>query len=448
MTARILFVGDIHLGRRPARLAHALEGSDLGEEDLSPLAAWLATVQWAVEEQVDAVVLAGDVVDCVEDRFEAATALEQGLKLLSQAAIPCLAVVGNHDFEALPRTARMMDGFRLIGADGRWEKVTLHARDGSRFHLLGWSFTTAHHEENPLHDLPRSLLEGDPAPALGVLHCQVGARTGRYAPVGRGDFERGAAALADAWFLGHVHKPDPLDGQRPVGYLGSLCGLDPTEVGAHGPWLVTTAGKGEVNARQIALAPLRWETRDLSIDGCAANSEDDAADHLFQAIAALQELLVAQLEENDAHPAALALRISVTGRANSPHIWHQAIETANLDRNRLPRGKRGASFCYVDRLEDAVKGSFDLEQLSLSQDPIGLLAQRILDLEGQTKAGEELIQRASERLSATADRKEWADLPAEATNAGDFRAIILRAAYGSLETLLAQDQQQGQELRP
>ena len=69
VSGEILLVGDIHLGRRPQRLARA----ELDDRALSPAVAWERTVDLALRSPgaVQAVVLAGDVVDQEKDRFEA-----------------------------------------------------------------------------------------------------------------------------------------------------------------------------------------------------------------------------------------------------------------------------------------------------------------------------------------------------------------------------------------
>ena len=70
---RILAVGDIHLGRTPSRLP-----PDLSARELGPSEAWRRTVEAALEEEVAAVLLAGDVVDRDDDFFEAYRVLEGG----------------------------------------------------------------------------------------------------------------------------------------------------------------------------------------------------------------------------------------------------------------------------------------------------------------------------------------------------------------------------------
>ena len=109
---RLLFVGDIHLGRRPSRIPEDIVDYGVNLADLTPIAAWNRAVNWAINNDIDAVVLAGYVVEGIEDRFEAYGHLERGVRKLSEKKIKTLAVAGNHDVQALPRLADQIDQFK------------------------------------------------------------------------------------------------------------------------------------------------------------------------------------------------------------------------------------------------------------------------------------------------------------------------------------------------
>src|SRR5262245_1795132 len=126
MEAKLLCIGDMHLGRRPARLPADLE---VDASELGPAAAWKRCTAFAIAERVDAVLLAGDVVESANRFFEAFGVLERGVRELEAAGIRTIGVAGNHDVEVLPRLADEIAGFHLLGRGGRWESVEV-ARDG------------------------------------------------------------------------------------------------------------------------------------------------------------------------------------------------------------------------------------------------------------------------------------------------------------------------------
>jgi DNA repair exonuclease SbcCD nuclease subunit len=263
----LLCVGDVHLGRRPGRVPTDLEGIE--PRQLTPRAAFEAVVEEALAREVRAVLFAGDVVDAEDHFLEAYSVLEDGVRRLAQAGIEAIAVAGNHDVRALPRLADEVDGFRLLGRGGRWEQHLLRDNSGEPLaRLVGWSFPRARVIDSPLEGLPAlSLEQRTDVPTLALLHCDLDQHGGAYAPVMRRDLE--AVEAVDAWLLGHIHAPshEALASPRPIGYLGSLCGLDPSETGVHGPWRLTVEGGRAFELEQLPLAPLAWAAVDVQVDG-------------------------------------------------------------------------------------------------------------------------------------------------------------------------------------
>ncbi len=80
-SVRILFVGDMHLGTRPARVPAGLPEADA----MGPGGAWDRTVRAALDHGVRAVALAGDVVNRRNELFEARRPLDRGLGRLADA---------------------------------------------------------------------------------------------------------------------------------------------------------------------------------------------------------------------------------------------------------------------------------------------------------------------------------------------------------------------------
>ena len=191
---KILAVGDMHLGRTPSRLPPQLHARELG-----PAEAWRRTVTAALDHGVKAVLLAGDVVDRDDDFFEAYKALENGVRRLSDAGIDVIGVAGNHDVKVLPRLARHIPQFRLLGEGGTWESCRIE-QGADAVTLWGWSFPQARVLTSPLEG---SSLNPAPGINLGLLHCDRDAGADSpYAPITRQELER---AGLDGWLLGHIH---------------------------------------------------------------------------------------------------------------------------------------------------------------------------------------------------------------------------------------------------
>src|SRR5690606_11412434 len=131
----------------------------------------------------------------------------------------------------------------------------------------------------------------------------------RYAPVTSAELGR---APVDAWLLGHVHRPDfaaagAAGGPAWAGYLGSLTANDPGEAGARGAWLLELA-PGRLEARHVALAPLRWQMLEVDVNGL------ESAELLPGLIVDELRALRARLHAEGASPAAVGCRLTLVGR--------------------------------------------------------------------------------------------------------------------------------------
>ena len=408
----------MHLGRTPSRLP-----PDLSARELGPAEAWGRTVATAIDEGVAAVLLAGDLVDRDDDFFEAYRELEAGVRRLADTGIEVIGVAGNHDLKVLPRLVEHIPDFRMLGAGGSWES---HAIEGSEaVTVWGWSFPAAGAAGNPLQDWA---FEPGTGINLGLLHCDRDAGAdSRYAPVASAELRH---AGLDGWLLGHIHKPDKLTAPSPSGYLGSLTGLDRGEPGPRGPWLITVAGGRLTEVEHLQLAPLRWETLDVDLDGIGEPAE--ARDRLLAAVRALD----ARLATLPLPPAAAGLSVRFTGRTG---LGDAAVkEIAEEDRNHLYSGSAGTRYFIPTPPLADTRPEVDLEELAQRRDPVGLLAQRLLWLD--RPAGDpdrdRLLAEARRRLRNQAARSAWRGLAGEGDPDPD--RWLRQAGFRALDRLLAQ----------
>jgi DNA repair protein SbcD/Mre11 len=247
---RIIACSDIHIGRIPAVPSQA---------GLFGKSSWNALVQKAIDLQVDALVLAGDVVERDNAWFEAYGALTKGLERLQEEGIAVFGVAGNHDSQVFARLAKHNQAIHLLGLNGRWEHVDYQ---GVRF--LGWSFPDVHHPKDPLADFPAEYTHHD-GPKLGILHCDLDASgtSSQYAPTRSHSLENSGIPL---WVLGHIHAGG-LKAQGHALYCGSPYALDAAETGPHGIWLLENqAGNQWKTPEFIQLSPWRFESCIVELD--------------------------------------------------------------------------------------------------------------------------------------------------------------------------------------
>lgn len=360
----LLYTGDLHLGRHPSRIPNDL---DTGTE-LSPKDVLRSTTQEAIDRDVDAVVIAGDIVDQENSYFEAYGAFEDGVAQLDEHGIPTVVIAGNHDYEALPEMADNLDfeTLHFLGRGEEWERWTLE-RDGEPVaHFDGWSFATEHVYESPLETYDQPATEN--APQIGVLHTDLDSRGSRYAPVLSSELRDTAA---DAWLLGHIHTPGIRIESNPLTlYSGSLQPLDPGEQRAHGPWRVTVSDTGNVNAEQLPLASLRYDQVTVGVSEAATPQEATAriSDAIKEHVRS--ELNMRSLELT-------LVRVRLTGRTEA----HAELLEQHQSMERDLGFREGSVSVRIESIEVDTRPAIDLEELAEGENAAAYLAGFLLELE-------------------------------------------------------------------
>ena len=354
--ASILAIGDVHLGTTCSGIPDGMSSSGIDPAELTPASALERSVDFAIEQHVDAVLFAGDVVESTNARFEAMLPLEANVRRLLEKGIEVIAVAGNHDVDALPRLAALIDGFTLLGVDGRWEARTISKNQTPVAQVIGWSFGERFVRQSPVAQLLAQPLAApsSPIPRIGLLHADLDASGGHYAPIRQHELDDTGY---DAWLLGHIHKPSlespsKSAGSRMSGYLGSVVGLDPSEMGAHGPWLLKVSKDGDI------LTWNRFPSR-LS-DGNTCRVPVDGIEHvedLPDKLLVEAERRVRQLHEAGAFPRALGLRVRLTGTSTR----HQEIRqwVAVGDWNAMLRVVDGTAV-FFNKIVDSMALPLDL----------------------------------------------------------------------------------------
>ena len=435
--ASILAIGDVHLGTACSGVPGAISVWGVDPAELTPAAALRLSVDFAIQQQLDAVLFAGDLVENTNARLEAMLPLEENVGRLLDAGIEVIAVAGNQDVGVLPRLAALIGGFTLLGAGGEWEARTI-SKDGSPVaQVIGWSFGDSYVRESPVAQLLRRPLQAPSplVPRIGLLHADLDASGGHHAPVTQAELD---GTGYDAWLLGHIHKPSleglsMSTGTRPCGYLGSLVGLDPSETGPHGPWLLRVSSDGDLDVRQVPLAPLRWEQVPVSVEGL--EHVENVPDRLLNEA----ERLVRQLGEQGPLPRALGLRVRLTGTSGCHAEILRWI--AGGEWSSMARVVDGTAV-FFNKVVDSMELPLDLAEIALGDDPAALMAQRLLMLRDDDDRSRTLLDKARAALSETAREDVW--LPVEDhRNATDplsdeaLRDLLFRSGKAALHAILA-----------
>lgn len=198
-------------------------------------------VQFAIDEDVCAILIAGDLYDGNERSAKTAAFLVQEMDRLRDASIAVYYIKGNHDAEN-PVTGEIALPSNVHVFDGRGSKNLL---PGTDVWIHGVSFRGKHSAESLL---PKFEPPVAGAINIGMLHTSLTGAAGHdpYAPCAVSDLQ---AAGFDYWALGHVHK---------------------RQVHSTAPWIVMP---GIPQGRDIGEAGPKSATL-LKIDGAKIDIED------------------------------------------------------------------------------------------------------------------------------------------------------------------------------
>ena len=411
----LLCIGDLHLGRQCGRLPEAYR-------HLGPEQAWARCVDEAVRRRVQGVLLAGDVVDHRNRFRETLAPLEHGVSRLSEAGIPCFTVAGNHDAEVLPRLASAVPGLRVLGTGGRWESMTIDGC-GRRVRVLGWSDPgTSGAPRETWRSLKVTRREDEDA-VIGLLHAEAPEPPPELA----------LASDVDAWLLGHIHKPTRglAEAQRPIGFLGSAVGLDPSETGWRGAWMLRVEGGRRVRLERLPVSPVRWEVVRAELP-----EDVEAGTPVFvqacRAIDAHHDAIEAELSGVQV----VAVRLVVSGA-----VRHRAAVGAYVRGKELLEvaSSRAGVRWVVHDVVDATRARVDLNSLSRSPDPLGVLARDLLVLgAGPSESRAALMRGAREALEARDAAGAWGAAGMSGVSDEEVARWLEQSGFAAIEAMLAQ----------
>jgi len=276
-------------------------------------------VDTALNEKVDAVLLAGDLFDDSRLSFETELFLLEQLHRLDQTNTPVVYATGNHDPGHEGHRSRKLEwpSNVTVAQDSGPVNISI-TRDGEN---LGTVTAVGHGSSTETDDLSEFLEPPNSQfPSVAVLHTQVLDSPGsgsheRYAP---SHLDHLKNAGFDYWALGHVHKHSCLCENPGIYYPGNLQGRNHKEIGAKG-FLIVDMSRGASPIVEFKdIAPVRWE--DLEIRNPTNAS---TLDTLVQNISSKWNMIS---ENNEASEWMVRVRIS-----GATSLWQELLVEENQE---------------------------------------------------------------------------------------------------------------------
>lgn len=263
MSQKIKFIhtADIHLGRPLSYGGNPAQ--DLFEIfDKAGENAFLRLVEEAVKNEVDFIVIAGDLYDREARSVKSSRFFLEQSKKLGEEGIKLYIISGNHDpLGKVKEPFELPDNVNYFSS----EDVETHIfkKNGSRAaRIIGQSYRDKF--EN------RSMYSFYTAPDdsifnLGIIHTGLDKESNRYVPVSKSELM--SKNEIHYWALGHIHQHQLINESNPViNYPGTIQGRDINETGIKGCSLIEVDQNLNIEREFIALSPVVFENIEIELD--------------------------------------------------------------------------------------------------------------------------------------------------------------------------------------
>jgi DNA repair exonuclease SbcCD nuclease subunit len=340
--------------------------------------AFVRIVDLCLHEQVDALLLAGDLYDGEQTSMKTARFLAEQVRRLHTAGVRVFIIRGNHDAISqitkelsLPETVKTFTG--------RAEAISIErARGDFPVVVHGLSFAEPHAPESlvPKYKPP---IEG--AVNIGIMHTSLTGSSGHnpYAPCTLADLQ---GTGFHYWALGHIHKRSVVEGKCTVVMPGMPQGRDINEAGAKSVSLVTVADDHSIRIDERLTSVAQFERVDVAANGI------EEWDVLAKEIGRTLEKARA-----DASSDQLVSRVRLTGA--TPLAWRMRRDIEVLQTEAEDRASV-VGRCWVEKLE--VQARVPTEAGFVTGDPLVELRRLITDEVAGSDAFKATVMEAAEEL--------------------------------------------------
>ena len=346
---RFIHAADPHLDS-PLEGLEAHEGAPVAVLRGATRRAFENLVNFAIEESVGFVVIAGDLYDGDWKDYSTGLFFRGQMVRLQAKGIPVYLIAGNHDAASviskklsLPENVHVFSTRTTESVEVPGHPVVIHGR--------GF----------PHRAVPENLAKEYPAAVagrfnLGLLHTSLTGRPEHdtYAPCSEQDLRSKGYGY---WALGHIHQPEVISEDPWIVFAGNCQGRHAREAGPRGCRLVTVNDALEVE--RVDWQPLdvvRWQV--LEVDLTGVEDESDAhrkvSEMLGQAVAEAEGRLV-------------AARIILKGATelhgalhHDPQGWRAELIARAQD--------HGEAAVWIERIRIETTPTYDLAELAERDD--------------------------------------------------------------------------------
>ena len=317
-------------------------------------------VDGAIAEEVDFMIIAGDLYDGPWRDFNTGLFFAREMGRLNAVNIPVYLLMGNHDAES-EMTKRLVLPPNVFKFDSK--KPQTYKIDKLRVALHGRSFKDAATTEN--------FAATYPAPVagwfnIGVLHTALEGNTvhANYAPCSVAELQTKGYQY---WALGHVHEHRIISGNCTIAFPGNLQGRHIRETGPRGALMVTASDTDVMSVDRYFVDVLRWHRMDVNVSGLNTMTE------VVAAVALGLEGILRGADADKPH----AVRVVISGACHA-HAELFGLETQLREEIKAQAVSLGSERLWIEKVRLETKPIETEESISLRADAVaelqGLLA--------------------------------------------------------------------------
>lgn len=372
---KFIHAADIHLDSALRGLLR-YEGAPVDEIRSATRRAFDNLIDLAIIEEVDFVLLAGDLYDGDWKDYNTGLYFIERMGRLREAGIPVFIVAGNHDAASqITKHLRLPDNVKMF-ATGSPDRVVL---ENLSVAIQGQGFANRAVTE----DLSQAYPQGDPLFFnIGLLHTCLDGKPGHepYAPC---TVDGLRSKGYQYWALGHVHKREEVSRDPWIVFPGNTQGRHIRETGPKGCTLVTVDNGEVAQVEHRDLDVLRWSLCEIDITG--SETVDDVYDQV-------RKVLEQTLDTAEGRP--VAARLELQGPCAVHSRLHAEMEPWTQEFRALAGGL-GGSGIWLEKVTLKTQPSISVDRILARDDALGGLLRGIRNMELNDSALAELANEVS-----------------------------------------------------
>jgi DNA repair exonuclease SbcCD nuclease subunit len=356
---KFLHTADIHLDS-PLKGLEAHEDAPVEEIRGATRRAFDNLIDLAIEEDVDFVLIAGDLYDGDWKDYNTGLFFAGRMGRLAKAGIKVFIVSGNHDAASQITKAMPLPENVTLFSHRKPQSVIL---DDLGVIIHGQSYSTKAVTENlatqyPHHDSGYF--------NIGLLHTSMTGRENHenYAPCTLDDLK---SKGYDYWALGHVHKREIVSEDPWIIFPGNIQGRHIKETGVKGATMVTVEDGHITEVEEHELDVLRWAICRVDLSKC------ESKEAVYEQVRSVMEK---ELEMADGKTLALRLRLE----GGCP--LHAELHARSIQWTEEFRGiAAGLGDIWLEKMKFRTSRKTSLEEIVGEDTPLSGLLRAVESLE-------------------------------------------------------------------